>query len=403
MLGNVHFDLLDNCISKEIEGLQGLYAVIRTAEYKEIIQHLSAHTDYTRRIIVAGVGKNSAIAEKATASMASLGIPAMPLNISHCAHGDYGAVGPNDTIIHISRSGKTKEMLEAIYYISNIRPNVTQILLHCNSKKPKSEAQYELWCGDVQEGDKYGLAPTTTTTTLLCLLDTIAVELSHRMQFTALDFFKYHPGGSLGASFTKVGFIYKTTNLVNGKFYVGKCMNDPRERYLGSGKLLKLAIAKYGEENFRREILQYSAQEELDDLERIWIERLNARVLGYNLQEGGTGGWTHLDVKGENNPMHGRNHSEESKHKMSETRQRLGINVGVNNSFYGKKHSDETKARLKGPRPHMAGVNNHRARAVIGPNGLTFDSITAAAAATGLNIKRALKSATSGWAYKEKK
>jgi arabinose-5-phosphate isomerase len=287
---NVHLDLIDTCIDREIAGLTGLREVVRSTEYQEIINHLSTFTDYSKRIIVAGVGKNSFIAEKATASMASLGIPAMPLNITHCSHGDFGAVGPNDTIIHISRSGKTKEMLEVITYVSSIFPNVKQILIHCNSKKDPSSADFELWCGDVQEGDKFGLAPTATTTTLLCLLDTIAVELSHRLQFGPLDFFKYHPGGSLGASFTKVGFIYKTTNLVNGKFYVGQCSNDPREKYLGSGLLLNQAIEKYGRANFRREILQYAEQADLDDLERIWIKRLNAQVLGYNIQDGGKGG-----------------------------------------------------------------------------------------------------------------
>jgi D-arabinose 5-phosphate isomerase GutQ len=280
---NIHLDLIDACINKEISGLNGLFQVVRTEEYKQIINHLSNFRDYSARIIVAGVGKNSFIAEKAVASMASLGIPAMSLNISHCSHGDYGAIGPRDTVIHISRSGKTAEMVEAINYISNIRPHVVQILIHCNSNKPKSEANYELWCGDVQEGDKYSLAPTSTTTTLLCLLDTIAVELSHRAGFTSLDFFKYHPGGSLGASFTKVGFIYKTTNLVNGKFFVGKSTCDPREKFFGNNSFLINDIKQYGEENFRREILEYASQEELDNLERIWIDLLKAdTVLGYN-------------------------------------------------------------------------------------------------------------------------
>lgn len=309
----MNLTLVNTCIQREIDALEALKNVVQTHEYEKIIEHLSSHTDFTRRIIVTGVGKNSFIAEKATATMASLGIPAMPLNTTHCSHGDFGAIGVNDTVIHISRSGRTKEMLDAIHYISNIFPRVTQILIHCNSKKPPSEADFELFCGDVIEGDKFSLAPTASTTALLCILDTIAVELSHRISFAALDFFKFHPGGSLGASFSKVGFIYKTTNLVNGKFYVGKCMNDPRDKYLGSGKLLKQAIQKYGEHNFRREILQYCAQEDLDDMERIWIERLDAKRLGYNIQDGGTGGWSHVKQNG----MLGAKHKEESRQKMS--------------------------------------------------------------------------------------
>ncbi len=357
----VHLDLIDQCIGKGIDGLTGLYAIVRTPEFQSIIEHLSTFTDYSKRIIVAGVGKNSFIAEKATATMASLGIPAMPLNITHCSHGDFGAIGPNDTVIHISRSGKTKEMLEVIDYVSSVHPKVKQILIHCNSKKEKSAADFELWCGDVQEGDKFGLAPTSTTTTLLCLLDVIAVELSHRSGFGALDFFKYHPGGSLGASFTKVGFIYKTTNLVNGKFYVGQCSNDPREKYLGSGVLLIQAIEKYGKHNFRREILQYAEQEDLDDLEKIWIKKLRAQELGYNLHEGGRGGWSHVNKTEKENPMSGKNHSPEAIEKMRSNR------------------AKQTK--------------------VMGPDGTVYRSMAEAFRQTGVNVKNVLhyKDKNHGW------
>lgn len=262
------------CIDKEISGLQNLYSVIETAEYKNIVAFLSTFTDYQKRIIIAGVGKNANIASKISETMASLGIPTMPLNISHCGHGDYGYISKDDCIIHISRSGNTKEMLEVINHVSESMSSVKQIMVHCNSMKVKSACDYELWCGDVEEGDEYGLAPTTSTTTLLCVLDTIAVELSSRLGFKPFDFFKFHPAGSLGGKLAnKVGFIYKTVNLINGCWYIGQCSNDPREKYLGSGKILTQAIVKYGKENFKREILEYCYPEDLDDRERYWIKK----------------------------------------------------------------------------------------------------------------------------------
>lgn len=86
--------------------------------------------------------------------------------------------------------------------------------------------------------------------------------------------------------------IYKTTNLLNGKFYVGKDeKNNPN--YLGSGKILKLAIKKNGLEHFKKEILEYCvSSEELNEKEIYWINKLSATTLGYNITEGGTGGRT---------------------------------------------------------------------------------------------------------------
>ena len=88
--------------------------------------------------------------------------------------------------------------------------------------------------------------------------------------------------------------IYKTTNLINNKIYIGKDMNnDPK--YLGSGKILKLAIKKYGIENFKKEILEIcNNKEELNEKEIFWIKYLNSqnRLIGYNITNGGDGGDT---------------------------------------------------------------------------------------------------------------
>jgi len=86
--------------------------------------------------------------------------------------------------------------------------------------------------------------------------------------------------------------IYKTTNLINGKFYVGKDeKNSPN--YLGSGKILRIAIEKYGIENFKKEILEEClTRDELNNREKYWINELSATTVGYNISEGGTGGQT---------------------------------------------------------------------------------------------------------------
>jgi len=89
--------------------------------------------------------------------------------------------------------------------------------------------------------------------------------------------------------------IYKTTNLVNNKIYIGQNATDNPD-YLGSGVVLDRAINKYGRENFNREILETCKdKEELDDREVYWIAFYNAtdEKIGYNLTKGGTGGNTY--------------------------------------------------------------------------------------------------------------
>ena len=194
-------ELATQCIDRQVAALARLHAVIETAEYNQIVEIVTevAKQNYAARVLIAGVGKNSNIASKIAETMASLGIPSFYLNVSHCGHGDFGFIGPNDTIIHISRSGQTREMMVAMEHIKLIRPDVVQILIHCKKDKPVNKfADIELFIGAVAEGDEFGLAPTTSTTALLCTLDCISVQVSHNIGFKRLDFLKFHPDGALG-------------------------------------------------------------------------------------------------------------------------------------------------------------------------------------------------------------
>lgn len=83
-------------------------------------------------------------------------------------------------------------------------------------------------------------------------------------------------------------FIYKTTNLVNGKIYIGQHKNDD-PNYLGSGTILKSAFDKYGRENFKREILfKTDCREELNNKEAHYIKIFNStdKRVGYNIMLG---------------------------------------------------------------------------------------------------------------------
>lgn len=130
--------------------------------------------------------------------------------------------------------------------------------------------------------------------------------------------------------------VYKTTNLVNDKIYVGVHSTDNPDvfdGYLGSGKVLLLAKKKYGKEKFKRETLfTYETYEEAFLKEhRIVDKEFIERKDTYNIKIGGDG-----FAGGKDHPMFGKHHTEETKKKMS----------GKNHHNYGKPHSEETKKKI---------------------------------------------------------
>lgn len=154
--------------------------------------------------------------------------------------------------------------------------------------------------------------------------------------------------------------IYKTTNLINGKIYIGY---DTKEdsNYLGSGSIFRKAIKKYGKENFRKSIIDSSDSfEELCLKEIFWIDFYNARdsEIGYNVSEGGFAGFKGCKFSGDalnrislaklgNKNFLGHIHSEKTKAKIRLSKIGVSNNAGANNYMYGKHHSDIAKKKIQ--------------------------------------------------------
>jgi|688.fasta_scaffold467146_2 group I intron endonuclease len=179
--------------------------------------------------------------------------------------------------------------------------------------------------------------------------------------------------------------IYKTTNLINGKFYIGKDKhNNPK--YFGSGKILKQALKKYGVENFTKEIIEECSDEKCWlEREIYWIQYYDSINNGYNIASGGNGGDTISNNP--NKELIGKRHSEKMKDPLVNKNKAKGRVVKLkkkddhnwvnprlgkpspligrttgkkgipnpkhsewmkeNNPFKGKTHSDEHKLKLK--------------------------------------------------------
>lgn len=91
-------------------------------------------------------------------------------------------------------------------------------------------------------------------------------------------------------------YVYKTTNLINGKIYIGKSTRTDQywiETYMGSGVYIQKAFKKYGKENFKKEILEWADTEEaLAVLETQYIHSYNSTkpAIGYNATDDSSNG-----------------------------------------------------------------------------------------------------------------
>ena len=112
--------------------------------------------------------------------------------------------------------------------------------------------------------------------------------------------------------------VYKTTNTVNGRFYIGKHKTkNLNDGYMGSGKLLKQAIDKYGKDNFIKEILFVFDNE--DDMNKKEKELVILSEESYNLCEGGNGGFDYTN-RSDITKFKGKKHTDETKKILSEQR-----------------------------------------------------------------------------------
>ena len=143
--------------------------------------------------------------------------------------------------------------------------------------------------------------------------------------------------------------VYKTTNKTNGKFYIGTHKtSNLDDKYLGSGKLLRRAIEKYGVDNFEREILHVfdtPAEMFAKEAEIVTADFL-AEENCYNLKLGGEGGFDHLiynEKKMRNLKRGGNIITPEMRQKAVATRKAKGYGPPT---FAGRTHSAETKLKM---------------------------------------------------------
>ena len=153
--------------------------------------------DSRGRVVVSGMGKSGHVGRKIAATLASTGTPAYFVHPAEASHGDLGMVTADDVFLALSNSGESEELTRIVPLVKRLGARLISITGRVDSTLAR-HADIHLDCAVEHEACPLNLAPTASTTAQLALGDALAVALLDARGFSADDFARTHPGGTLG-------------------------------------------------------------------------------------------------------------------------------------------------------------------------------------------------------------
>jgi arabinose-5-phosphate isomerase len=164
------------------------------------------------RVVLTGVGKSGLIAQKISATLASTGCPSFFIHPTDALHGDLGMVTGQDTVLILSNSGETEEVLKLLPSLIRLGVGIGAITSNADSRL----GQAANWCFAYTlpegEGCPLNFAPMASTTLQLLWGDLLAAFFMVKTGFTLENFAQLHPAGNIGAR------LLKTSDLMHKDF-----------------------------------------------------------------------------------------------------------------------------------------------------------------------------------------
>jgi arabinose-5-phosphate isomerase len=186
-------DLAVSVIDKEARAVEKLKPYVDD----EFVAVLNLIYNSRGRLIITGIGKSAIIGNKIVATLNSTGTPSIFMHAADAIHGDLGNIQPDDVVMCISKSGNTPEIKVLVPLIKRMGNKLVAMVSNVDSYLGQ-HSDHVVRATVEEEACPNNLAPTSSTTTQLVMGDAIAVCLLKMRGFSAEDFAKYHPGGSLG-------------------------------------------------------------------------------------------------------------------------------------------------------------------------------------------------------------
>lgn len=151
------------------------------------------------KLVTTGMGKAGQIAMNMATTFSSTGTPAVFLHPSEAQHGDLGVLQPNDIVILVSNSGKTREIIDLVDLLHGLYSDIPTIVITGAPGSPLTEvADVALYTAGAPEVCPLGLTPTTSTTMMTVIGDVLVVNVMRAIGFKVEDYAKRHHGGYLG-------------------------------------------------------------------------------------------------------------------------------------------------------------------------------------------------------------
>lgn len=163
-----------------------------------IVEHVHARGG---KLVTSGMGKAGQIALNIATTFSSTGTPAVNLHPAEAQHGDLGVLQPDDVMLLISNSGKTREIVALIELVRGLYAHIPFIVITGNPDSPLATlADVSLSTGGAPEVCPLGLTPTTSTTAMTVIGDVLVVNVMQAVRFSRDDYARRHHGGYLGAA-----------------------------------------------------------------------------------------------------------------------------------------------------------------------------------------------------------
>ena len=156
------------------------------------------------RVIFIGLGKSGIVARKISATLSSTGTSSFFIHAAEAAHGDLGMVTENDTVVFVSKSGKTKEILRLIEPLKRLGVKIISITSDAESELAQM-SDVHIDTGVKKEACPFGIIPTTSSVATLAVGDALTVSLILKKGITPERLALTHPAGNIGKMLTRVG------------------------------------------------------------------------------------------------------------------------------------------------------------------------------------------------------